>query len=106
MAASTFGLLAMTKISRPPRRWRWEISRSPARTKKAGQMPGMFHRRARAQPQSNIATFSSPFLLMFFSRAAGEAGPKLHSINLTGRNEQIIPTPDFASDPAWSPLLE
>ncbi|HVW55917.1 MAG TPA: Tol-Pal system beta propeller repeat protein TolB [Rhizobiaceae bacterium] len=45
-------------------------------------------------------------VLMFFSRAAGAAGAKLHTIDLTGRNEQEIPTPHFASDPAWSPLLE
>ena len=45
-------------------------------------------------------------VLMFFSRAAGSQGAKLHTIDLTGRNEQEIPTPHFASDPAWSPLLE
>ena len=45
-------------------------------------------------------------VLMFFSAAAGAAGPKLHTIDLTGRNEQEVPTPNFASDPAWSPLLE
>jgi len=27
------------------------------------------------------------------------------TIDLTGRNEQRIPTPSYASDPAWSPLL-
>ncbi|KFB08833.1 Tol-Pal system beta propeller repeat protein TolB [Nitratireductor basaltis] len=43
-------------------------------------------------------------VIMFFRQAAGAGGPKLHSIDLTGRNEQQIPTPDFASDPAWSPL--
>jgi TolB protein len=43
---------------------------------------------------------------MFFSAPAGAGGPKLHTIDLTGRNEQEIPTPNFASDPAWSPLLE
>ena len=31
---------------------------------------------------------------------------KLFSIDLTGYNEQRIQTPAFASDPAWSPLLE
>ncbi|MDN5926422.1 MAG: Tol-Pal system beta propeller repeat protein TolB [Hyphomicrobiales bacterium] len=45
-------------------------------------------------------------VLMFFSQAAGAGGPKLHTIDLTGRNEQEVPTPSFASDPAWSPLLE
>ena len=32
-------------------------------------------------------------------------GPSLYTIDVTGRNEQHIPTPAFASDPAWSPLL-
>jgi TolB protein len=45
-------------------------------------------------------------VLMFFRQAAGAGGPRLFSIDLTGRNEQQIPTPDFASDPAWSPRLE
>jgi len=44
-------------------------------------------------------------VIMFFRQDAGAAGPKLYSIDLTGRNEQLIPTPNFASDPAWSPLL-
>lgn len=42
-------------------------------------------------------------VLMFF---AGSNNPKLKTIDLTGRNEQSIPSPNFASDPAWSPLLE
>lgn len=45
-------------------------------------------------------------VLMFFREAAGSGGPRLYSIDLTGRNEQPIPTQNFASDPAWSPLLE
>ncbi|MGB3386866.1 MAG: Tol-Pal system beta propeller repeat protein TolB [Pseudaminobacter sp.] len=45
-------------------------------------------------------------VLMFFRDAPGAGGPKLYSIDLTGRNEQPIPTANFASDPAWSPLLE
>ncbi|TCD15436.1 Tol-Pal system beta propeller repeat protein TolB [Oricola cellulosilytica] len=45
-------------------------------------------------------------VIMFFRQPAGGGGPKLYSIDLTGRNEQAIPTPDFGSDPAWSPLLE
>jgi TolB protein len=42
-------------------------------------------------------------VLMFFRDQA--SGPSLFSIDVTGRNEQKIPTPSFASDPAWSPLL-
>jgi len=45
-------------------------------------------------------------VIMFFRQDAGGGGPKLYSIDLTGRNEQQIPTPNFASDPAWSPLLK
>jgi len=42
-------------------------------------------------------------VLMFFRDQGG--GPSLYSVDVTGRNEQKIPTPAFASDPAWSPLL-
>src|SRR5215467_5443827 len=46
-------------------------------------------------------------VLMFFRDAGGggNAGPSLHTIDITGRNELRVPTPSFASDPAWSPLL-
>jgi TolB protein len=44
-------------------------------------------------------------VLAFFSQAAG-GNPKLYSIDLTGYNNQPIPTPGAASDPAWSPILE
>ncbi len=44
-------------------------------------------------------------VVMFFRDPGGSAGPALFTIDLTGRNEQRIPTPGFASDPAWSPLL-
>jgi TolB protein len=43
-------------------------------------------------------------VLMFF-RDAGGGGPNLYTIDLTGRNELKVPTPSYASDPAWSPLL-
>ncbi|MDL2409059.1 Tol-Pal system beta propeller repeat protein TolB [Rhizobium calliandrae] len=45
-------------------------------------------------------------VIMFFREPQGASGPQLYSIDLTGYNEQKIPTPGFASDPAWSPLLE
>ncbi|TCR91694.1 TolB protein [Rhizobium sp. BK376] len=45
-------------------------------------------------------------VVMFFREAQGASGPQLYSIDLTGYNEQLIKTPGFASDPAWSPLLE
>ncbi|OJF92391.1 Tol-Pal system beta propeller repeat protein TolB [Pararhizobium antarcticum] len=45
-------------------------------------------------------------VLMFFRQNAGAGGPQLYSIDLTGYNEQLVSTQGFASDPAWSPLLE
>jgi len=45
-------------------------------------------------------------VLMFFRQSAGAGGPQIYSIDLTGYNEQLIQTKGFASDPAWSPLLE
>lgn len=45
-------------------------------------------------------------VLMFFRDQPGEqGGPKLFSVDVTGYNEQQVPTSDFASDPAWSPRL-
>jgi TolB protein len=44
-------------------------------------------------------------IIVFFRETAGEAGgAKLFTIDLTGYNERQLPTPGFASDPAWSPL--
>lgn len=45
-------------------------------------------------------------VIMFFRQGAGAGGPTLFSIDLSGYNELRVPTPAFASDPAWSPLLE
>ena len=45
-------------------------------------------------------------VLMFFRQGSGSPGPQLYSIDVTGRNEQRIQTPNFGSDPAWSPLLD
>jgi TolB protein len=44
-------------------------------------------------------------VLMFFRDPGGNSGPSLYAIDITGRNELRVPTPGFASDPAWSPLL-
>ena len=44
-------------------------------------------------------------VLAFYKTSAG-GNPALFSIDLTGYNEQQIPTPGAASDPAWSPLLD
>jgi TolB protein len=44
-------------------------------------------------------------VIMFFRDSGGNSGPGLFTVDVTGRNEQRTPTPSFASDPAWSPLL-
>jgi len=44
-------------------------------------------------------------VIMFFRDPGGNAGPSLFTVDVAGRNEQRVPTPSFASDPAWSPLL-
>jgi len=44
-------------------------------------------------------------VLMFFRDPGGTGGPSLYTIDISGRNELKVPTPGFASDPAWSPLL-
>jgi TolB protein len=49
-------------------------------------------------------TFAPNGRVLMFFRDLG-AGPSLFTIDVTGRNEQKVPTPSFASDPAWSPLL-
>jgi len=44
-------------------------------------------------------------VIMFFRQNQGQ-GPKIYTIDITGRNERQLPTPNDASDPAWSPLLD
>jgi TolB protein len=44
-------------------------------------------------------------VLMFFRDPGGKAGPSLYTVDISGRNELRVPTPGYASDPAWSPLL-
>lgn len=44
-------------------------------------------------------------VVMFFRDPSGSGGPSLFTVDITGRNEQRVPTPGYASDPAWSPLL-
>lgn len=44
-------------------------------------------------------------VLMFTREQAGAAGqPALYSVDVSGRNLKRVPTPNAASDPAWSPL--
>ena len=45
------------------------------------------------------------FLMFFREQQGANGGPRIYSIDLTARNERVIRTPSFASDPAWSPLL-
>ncbi|HEY4995909.1 MAG TPA: Tol-Pal system beta propeller repeat protein TolB [Aestuariivirga sp.] len=46
-------------------------------------------------------------VVMFFRDTRGETGgAQLWSVDISGYNEQQVPTADFASDPAWSPLLK
>jgi len=44
-------------------------------------------------------------VIMFFRDTPGSPGPALFTIDIAGRNELHVPTPSYASDPAWSPLL-
>ncbi|TMJ40672.1 MAG: Tol-Pal system protein TolB [Alphaproteobacteria bacterium] len=45
-------------------------------------------------------------VIMFFRDEPGDSGgPRLYSVDVSGYNEQLVKTPSFASDPAWSPLL-
>ncbi len=43
--------------------------------------------------------------LVIFRDPGGQSGGKLYMIDITGKVEQPMPTPSFASDPTWSPLL-
>lgn len=43
--------------------------------------------------------------LMFFRDPGGNAGAKIYMVDITGRVELVVPTPNFASDPAWGPRL-
>ena len=49
-------------------------------------------------------TFAPNGRVLMFFRDVGQ-GPSLFTIDITGRNELKVPTPSYASDPAWSPLL-
>ena len=43
--------------------------------------------------------------LMFFRDPGGSAGSRIYMTDVFGRQEFPVPTPSYASDPAWSPLL-
>src|ERR1700683_2093658 len=44
-------------------------------------------------------------VIMFFSDQMGGPGPSLFTVDTYGHDPLRVPTPAFASDPAWSPLL-
>jgi len=44
-------------------------------------------------------------VLMYFSDPGGNDGARLYTVDVFGRNNQVVPTDTFASDPTWSPLL-
>jgi TolB protein len=43
--------------------------------------------------------------LILFRDPGGQGGGKLFMIDVTGKVDTPVPTPSFASDPTWSPLL-
>lgn len=43
-------------------------------------------------------------VLTYFKEAPGGRSTKVHTIDITGYNERVMPTPRDGSDPAWSPL--
>jgi TolB protein len=49
-------------------------------------------------------TFAPNGLFVMFFRDQG-GGPRLYQADIFARSEVVVPTPSFASDPAWSPTL-
>ncbi len=74
--------------------------RHPAgRHRRCASSPRASTTRARHGRRTGASSCSSAIL-------AGETGgPQLWTIDITGYNEQRVPTPSFASDPAWSALI-
>lgn len=83
------------------------------------QHAGRFHVGVMRADGSGERILSSSFLdegptwapngrvLMFFRETPGaDGGPVLISVDVHGRNLRRVPTPGFASDPAWSPLRQ
>ena len=59
--------------------------------------------REKGMPNAVIA--HAPRVIAFFRQSPGAAGTvKLYSVDVTGFNERLMPTPLDGSDPAWSPL--
>ncbi len=83
------------------------------------QHQGRFHIGVMRTDGSNERLLTASFLdegptwapngrvLMFTRETAGEGGaPALFSVDISGRNLRRVPTDTYASDPAWSPLLQ
>jgi TolB protein len=43
--------------------------------------------------------------VMFFRDPGGESGPKIFMADIFGHGEFPVPTPGYASDPSWGPLM-
>ena len=44
--------------------------------------------------------------VMFFRDPGGESGAKIYMADIFGHGEFVVPTPSYASDPSWGPLLK
>ena len=52
-------------------------------------------------------TFSpNGLFVMFFRDPGGESGPKIFMADIQGHGEFQVPTPSYASDPSWGPLMK
>jgi TolB protein len=43
--------------------------------------------------------------VMFFRDSGGSGGPKIYMTDIYGHGEFLVPTPNYASDPSWGPLM-
>ncbi len=43
--------------------------------------------------------------VMFFRDFGGSGGPKIYMTDIFGHGEFLVPTPNYASDPSWGPLM-
>jgi TolB protein len=51
-------------------------------------------------------TFSpNGLFVMFFRDPGGQSGAKIYMADIFGHGEFMVPTPGYASDPSWGPLL-
>jgi TolB protein len=43
--------------------------------------------------------------VLFFRDSGGTGGPKVYMTDIFGHGEFLVPTPNYASDPSWGPLM-